>query len=148
MRGAGLAKARDIVQAGILDPEISSQLLRRASTLPDGESERTLAKAIAKRSVFVAPGASASARREYQTNRQTIPASVAYGLKRLSSVLSQGDAQSLEEVARARSPLGEQVRSSLDKFGMAGGGRHEGLAKPAKQRALRARSKGSLDRSF
>jgi hypothetical protein len=34
----------------------------------------------------------------------------------LSSVLSQSDAQSLQEVALARSPLGEQVRSSLDKF--------------------------------
>jgi hypothetical protein len=28
MRGAGLAKARDIVQAGILDPESGRQLLR------------------------------------------------------------------------------------------------------------------------
>jgi hypothetical protein len=60
MRGAGLAKARDIVQAGILDPEIGRQLLRRASDLPDGESERVLAKAIAKRSVFAVLGASAS----------------------------------------------------------------------------------------
>jgi hypothetical protein len=34
----------------------------------------------------------------------------------LSPALSQGDAQRLQEVARARSPLGEQIRSSLDKF--------------------------------
>ena len=60
MRGAGLAKARDIVQAGILDPEIGRQLLRRASEIPDGASERALAKALAKKSIFVAPGASAS----------------------------------------------------------------------------------------
>ena len=116
MRGAGLAKARDIVQAGILDPEIGRELLRRASDLPDGASEQALAKAIAKRSVFVTPGASASAG---NSSSPTLPASVAYGLKRLSSVLSQGDAQSLEKVARARSPLGEQVRSSLDKLGKA-----------------------------
>jgi hypothetical protein len=37
----------------------------------------------------------------------------------LNSALSPADSQSLEEVARARSPLGEQVRSSLDKFGRA-----------------------------
>jgi len=116
MRGAGLAKAQDIVQAGILDPEIGRQLLRRASELPDGESERALAKAIAKRSVFVAPGASASAG---NSSPQDLPASVGYGLKRLNSVLSPADSQSLEEVARARSPLGEQVRLSLDKFGRA-----------------------------
>jgi hypothetical protein len=116
MRGAGLAKARDIVQAGILDPEIGRQLLRRASELPDSESERALARAIAKKSIFAAPGASASAG---NSSPQNLPASVGYGLKRLSSVLSQGDAQSLQEVARARSPLGEQVRSSLDKFGRA-----------------------------
>ncbi len=60
MRGAGLAKARDIVQAGILDPEIGRQLLRRASELPDSESERALARAIAKRAIFVAPGVSSS----------------------------------------------------------------------------------------
>jgi hypothetical protein len=113
MRGAGLAKARDIVQAGILDPEIGRQLLRRASELPDSESERALAKALAKRSVFVAPGASASAG---NSSSQELPASVGYGLKRLSPALSQGDAQRLQEVAQARSPLGEQVRSSLDKF--------------------------------
>jgi hypothetical protein len=116
MRGAGLAKARDIVQAGILDPEIGRQLLRRASELPDDESERALAKAIAKRSIFAAPGASASAS---NSSSADLPASVGYGLKRLNSVLSQGDAQSLQEVARASSPLGEQVRSSLDKFGKA-----------------------------
>jgi hypothetical protein len=116
MRGAGLAKARDIVQAGILDPEIGRQLLRRASDLPDGASERALAKAIAKRSVFVTPGASASAG---NSSTQELPASVEFGLKRLSSVLSQGDAQNLQEIWRSRSPLGEQVRSSLDKFGRA-----------------------------
>jgi hypothetical protein len=113
MRGAGLAKARDIVQAGILDPEIGRQLLRRASELPDSESERALAKALAKRSVFVVPGASASAG---NSSPQELPASVGYGLKRLSPALSQGDAQRLQEVAQARSPLGEQIRSSLDKF--------------------------------
>jgi hypothetical protein len=91
-------------------------LLRRASELPDGESERALAKAIAKRSVFVAPGASASAG---NSSPQDLPASVGYGLKRLNSALTPADAQSLEEVARARSPLGEQVRLSLDKFGRA-----------------------------
>jgi hypothetical protein len=116
MRGAGLAKARDIIQAGILDPEIGRQLLRRASDLPDGASERELAKALAKKAVFAAPGASASAG---NSSTQELPASVGYGLKRLSPVLSQGDAQSLQEIARARSPLGEQVRSSLDKFGRA-----------------------------
>jgi hypothetical protein len=113
MRGAGLAKARDIVQAGILDPEIGRQLLRRASELPDSESERALAKTLAKRSIFVAPGASASAG---NSSPQELPASVGYGLKRLSPALSQGDAQRLQEVARARSPLGEQVRSSLDSW--------------------------------
>jgi hypothetical protein len=113
MRGAGLAKARDIVQAGILDPEIGRQLLRRASELPDSESERALAKALAKRSVFVSPGASASAA---NSSPQELSASVGYGLKRLSPALSQGDAQRLEEVAEARSSLGEQIRSSLDKF--------------------------------
>ena len=116
MRGAGLAKARDIVQAGILILRSAGQLLARASELPDGESERALAKAIAKRSVFSAPGASASAG---NSSSSALPASVGYGLKRLSSVLSQGDAQNLQEVAQARSPLGEQVRSSLDKFGKA-----------------------------
>jgi hypothetical protein len=116
MRSAGLAKARDIVQAGILDPEIGRQLLRRAGELPDGAAERALAKAIAKKSVFTAPGVLASAG---NSSNPTLPASVGYGFKRLSSVLSQGDAQSLQEVARARSPLGGQVRSSLDKFGRA-----------------------------
>ena len=113
MRGAGLAKARDIVQAGILDPEVGRQLLRRASEIPDGASERALAKAIARRSVFTAPGASASAG---SSSSQEIPASVGYGLKRLNSALSAADAQSLSEIARSRSPLGEQIRSSLDKF--------------------------------
>jgi hypothetical protein len=113
MRGAGLAKARDIVQAGILDPEIGRQLLRRAGELPDSAAEKALAKAIAKRAVTTLPGISASAG---NSSSPTLPASVGYGLKRLSSVLSQGDARSLQEVARARSPLGEQVRSSLDKF--------------------------------
>ena len=116
MRGAGLAKARDIVQAGILDPEVGRQLLRRASEIPDGASERALAKALAKRSAFVTPGASASAG---NSSTQELPASVGYGLKRLNSALSSSDAESLQEVARARSPLGEQVRSSLDKFGKA-----------------------------
>jgi hypothetical protein len=116
MRGAGLAKARDIVQAGILDPEVGRQLLRRASELPDGESERALAKALAKRSVFVTPGASASAG---NSSSPTLPASVGYGLKRLSSALTPEDVQSLQDVAQARSPLGEQIRSSLDKFGKA-----------------------------
>jgi hypothetical protein len=116
IRNSGLAKANDIVQAGILDPEIGRQLLRRASELHDGASERALAKAIAKRSVFVTPGASASAG---NSGSPTLPASVGFGLRRLSSVLSQGDAQNLQEIARARTPLGEQVRSSLDKFGRA-----------------------------
>jgi hypothetical protein len=34
-------------------------------------------------------------------------------------VLSHGDAQSLHEIAQSRTPLGEQVRSSLDKLGEA-----------------------------
>jgi hypothetical protein len=33
--------------------------------------------------------------------------------------MSPSDAQSLDGIAQARSPLGEQVRSSLDKFGKA-----------------------------
>jgi ddrB-like ParB superfamily domain len=116
MRGAGLAKARDIVQAGILDPEIGRQLLRRASELPDAADERALAKAIAKKPIFVAPGISASVG---NSSPQDLPASVGYGLKRLNSALTPTDAQSLQEVTQARSPLGEQIRSSLDKFGRA-----------------------------
>jgi hypothetical protein len=116
MRGAGLAKARDIVQAGILDPEIGRQLLRRASELPDSDSERALARAIAKKSVLAAPGASASVG---NSSPQDLPASVGYGLKQLNSALTPTDAQSLQEVTQARSSLGEQIRSSLDKFGRA-----------------------------
>jgi hypothetical protein len=91
MRGAGLAKARDIVQAGLPDPEIGRQLLLRASEIPDGASERALARAIARRSVFAALGASASAG---SSSSQELPAS-RYGLNRLDSALSPADAQSL-----------------------------------------------------
>ena len=132
MRGAGLAKARDIVQAGILDPEIGRQLLRRASELPDSAGAGcALAKAIARRSVFTAPGVSASAG---SSSWQEIPASVGYGLKRLNSALSAADAQSCSEIARSRSPLGEQIRSSLDKFVRAATVL-QGLAEPCKNSA-------------
>jgi hypothetical protein len=60
LRGAGLAKAKDILQAGLLDPEIGRQLLRRASELPDPATEAALARAIAKRSIFSVPGMNAA----------------------------------------------------------------------------------------
>jgi hypothetical protein len=69
-----------------------------------------------------------------------------YGLKRLSSVLSQGDAQSLQEVARARSPLGGQVRSSLDKFGRAATVM-KGSPSPQNSARFMLRNKESLDES-
>jgi hypothetical protein len=61
MRARGMSKVSDLLQAGILDPEIGRQMLRRASESADGSSERSIAKALARKSVFVASGSSASA---------------------------------------------------------------------------------------
>lgn len=48
-----------------------------------------------------------------------IPATVGYGLKRLSAAMTQADVQRLQELVRSRSPLGQQMQSSLGKFGKA-----------------------------
>jgi hypothetical protein len=42
-----------------------------------------------------------------------------YALKRVSSALTQADAHRLQELVRSRSPLGQQMQSSLGKFGKA-----------------------------
>lgn len=44
---------------------------------------------------------------------------VGYGLKKLSSKLTEGDVTKLQEMVRQRSPLGEQTRSSLEKWAKA-----------------------------
>lgn len=49
-----------------------------------------------------------------------IPQAVGYGLKKLSAAMSQADVRKLQEIVRARSPLGDQMQSSLGKFGKAG----------------------------
>lgn len=49
-----------------------------------------------------------------------IPQAVGYGLKKLSAAMSQADVRRLQEIVRARSPLGRQMQSSLSKFGQAG----------------------------
>lgn len=49
-----------------------------------------------------------------------IPQAVGYGLKKLSAAMSQADVRKLQELVRARSPLGVQMQSSLGKFGQAG----------------------------
>lgn len=46
-------------------------------------------------------------------------ATAGYGLKRLSAAMTQADVQRLQELVRSRSPLGQQMQSSLGKFGKA-----------------------------
>jgi hypothetical protein len=45
--------------------------------------------------------------------------SAGYGLKRLSAAMTQADVKRLQETVRSRSPLGQQMQSSLGKFGKA-----------------------------
>jgi len=48
-----------------------------------------------------------------------VPATVGYALKKLSAAMSQADVRKLQELVRTRSPLGQQMQSSLNKFGKA-----------------------------
>jgi hypothetical protein len=66
--------------------------------------------ALAGGSVGHAPGAALGA---------VVAPAVGYGLKKLSGAMSQADVRKLQELVRSRSPLGEQMQSSINKFGKA-----------------------------